>query len=158
MLFKVLSPSGQRDKPLRPWHHGGGQPPSASPGGETFRRGWSTLTSKTKLTALWRTPTRPSWGNMRRGAMQRQSPSSLWLAGHVLFIEKDEKCWILCQLWKVLIYYANDYANDEKCWKLCQGWKVLNITPTHFRRAPTFVSLSLRNTWKKYQFAGKTLH
>ena len=28
--------------------------------------------------------------------------------------------------------------------------------PTHFCRAPTFVSLSLRITWHKYQFGGET--
>ena len=33
---------------------------------------------------------------------------------------------------------------------------MLNVMPTHFCRAPTFVSLSLRITWHKYQFGGET--
>ena len=74
-----------------------------------------------RVTALWSKPTRASCGNMRRGAI-----TFLPLAGDTFggwpakyfIIEQDEKCWILCQLWKVLTYYAKYYANDEKCWTL----------------------------------------
>ena len=137
---------------------------------------WSTAFSKPWWRRLQKRVEHSPTSKTKQGKHEEEGDSAVEQTDKSKLWKHEERCnhlppsgwWHLrrlaCQVlyyrtgWKVLNIMPTMKSVNILCQILCQRWKVLNITRTHFRRAPTFVSLSLRNTWNKYQFAGGTLH